>query len=301
MILASPKPIDLRLATLIKRFSNRKISTHFFGMADILDRTIPFKRELYQQQLTTERTPPVNTDLQPTAYFHASLHWLAISSPTLSRYLLKIAAFSNDHRWLFWAGGFLLTLLWRLARGKSGGTGIALFLAGLIGMALEITILLAHQEFRGVVYQDLGMLLAAFMLGLTMGAPLGHWLFIRWPGGALSSAFSGTWSVSWIILLIFKFADQWALTSIFWFIVPLLLLGISIGACYSPASAMMAHRLKERAAAHAYAWDIGGAAIGALFISAFILPLLGLPGSCWLCAALASGWLVGQMILLCKK
>ncbi|MFH1130041.1 MAG: hypothetical protein V1754_01820 [Pseudomonadota bacterium] len=283
------KRIDLSFSTLFERYKKRKIKAQFFGRTELIDRTLPFKREFYQKRLA-QVGPLANTDLNPGAYFHSSLTWLAVTSKGLSRALGNVAEFLANKLWLVPICVFVFALLGGFSRRKQGGADFAIFTAGFSGLAIELCLLLALQEIRGVVYHEIGALLAAFMVGLAFGALLGNRMFEVWPHKALQVAVGSCAATSLLAVAFLHLGILFPQAALFLFLSNMLFVGMAVGACYPPVAALIAKRYGPGSgAARAYAWDLLGAATGAFLATGFALPVLGLPGTCLMCAALCSG------------
>jgi len=279
---------DVRFATLAGRYAARGLKPRFFGRVELMDRTLPFKREMYAERLAGVR-PLENTDLHPALYLRSSLVWLALTSPGLSRALA--AAADATRPWIAPVGVLLLALIWGLVRRRGGGraAGLGMAAVGLAGLAGEVALLLAAQEARGVVYHEIAALLTAFMAGLALGAPVGRRLVTRWPDRALQVATLVTAVVSALGVGALVLALGHPGVALPLLLGQLLLLGAAVGATYPAASEVLSRRRREDAAARAYAWDLGGATVGALLGSAIAIPVLGLPATLWTCGALCLG------------
>jgi spermidine synthase len=279
---------DFRPATLVRRFRERRLATQFFSETEIMDRALPFKQEVYGERIE-KVPPPRNTDLHPAAYFHLSLLWLAASTPQAARVLRRIGESASPHLWIAPGVALALGLLGGAARRKRPAAGFAIFVAGFAGLALEVTVLLASQEFRGVVYHEIGALLVAFMLGLAGGAPTGHRLVRRWPRSALRLSVVAVSISSGLIFATLHVTLRFPSTALWMFLGGLLLVGLAVGICYPPAVAALATPLGESAASRVYAWDVFGAAVGAFLATGIVIPVLGLTTTCAVCGALALG------------
>lgn len=289
---------DLDERTLGPRLTRRGLAAADFGQAELADRLEPMRRELYRERLAGV-VPLENTDLRPAAYFQASLHWLAVSSPAAARALDRLGRWAAARGWLAplaaLAGALLLSLLLRRRGRRRGAAGVAIALAGFGGMAVELSLILLCQEQRGVVYHEVGALLTAFMVGMAAGAPAGAWLQRRWPRRALGIGLGAGAAAALLAAGLMGLGSSGAPLPLIAFLLVLACSGLGTGACYAPATAAMANPFSSpgasgQAAAYSYAWDLGGAAAGALLAAAFILPLLGLPTTCLLCAALCAGY-----------
>lgn len=115
---------------------------------------------------------PVNSDARPVCYQYTLMLWLSRFYPALA-WLDPLAIAEGRGRAGPWAriGGLaLLGLAWLLVRRPTARRAVVVGAAGGLGMVAEALLLLAYQARRGVLYQDLGLLLMAFMAGLALGA-----------------------------------------------------------------------------------------------------------------------------------
>ena len=115
-------------------------------------------------RLLSESGAPPNSDGTPVCYRETALLWLGKFVPALER------AGPPDRRagifLVLAAGGALL-----LARRRPAARRAALAaVAGFGGMVAEGVVLLRYQAESGALYQDIGLLLTAFMAGLAAGA-----------------------------------------------------------------------------------------------------------------------------------
>jgi spermidine synthase len=113
-----------------------------------------------------------NTDSRPVCYKYSSLMWLSKFFPklitrevgaidlTAGRGVFVVLALTG-------ATGALFIFVRRRVRLRR--TALAA-LAGFVGMVLETVMILHYQAENGVLYQNLGILLTAFMAGLAAGA-----------------------------------------------------------------------------------------------------------------------------------
>jgi spermidine synthase len=115
---------------------------------------------------------PANSDARPFCYQATMVLWLARFFPRLTR--LDVPEFeptSLPRSPAAWGCGAILLVTLVVARRRptlrrallAGASGFA-------GMALEAVLLLQYQTRSGVLFQDLGVLLTAFMAGLAAGA-----------------------------------------------------------------------------------------------------------------------------------
>jgi spermidine synthase len=181
LFLASGASLVLDPAVLGARLAARGVKARLVSPA--------YVRYLYTNDRFAEiaallaRTPAqVNRDARPACYQATMLLWLARFFPPLARLDLPEpggrALARSPWTWAGVVGVLLLCALGRrrvtLRRALLAGA------AGLAGMLLETVLLLQYQTRSGVLFQDLGVLLTAFMAGLALGA----WALERWLGSA---------------------------------------------------------------------------------------------------------------------
>jgi spermidine synthase len=184
-----------------------------------------------------------------------------------------------------------------------------IFAAGFAASALEVVLLLAFQVLYGSLYRQVGLVVTVFMTGLAAGA----WWAGRRPGrwNALTATRSGvlgssrsTFSRHRLAVLAFAIATFAALLPL---VLPRLgrlddLLGgelggqaVILGLAFVLA-ALVGHQFAQAAAAESggpavaaarlYSADLAGAALGALLVSAWLVPLFGVTTVCLLTAGL---------------
>jgi len=289
-------------AELSRRLAARALPEGRLELVQVVARTLPFKREQYRTRLSG-LSPPPNTDLVPAAYFQATLHWLAATSPAMARGLDHLGRRSSGRGWIAAAAALPLALLLALLLRRVGRSpaGVALAMAGMAGISLQLSLLLFCQEERGVIYHEVGALVTAFMAGMAAGAHAGALLVRRWPARALNLSLAGCAAAALIVMAMMlstvTAGGGDSPLSLSPFLAVTALVGMAVGACYAPAAAVLTRNktmTSGPATAYAYAWDLAGAAAGALVASVFLLPVLGLPQTSLLCAALCGGFAAGM-------
>jgi spermidine synthase len=170
------------VARLIARFERRGVvdpgfSPLYFhtayeqGQLQVVNRTL---RE------TLGRVRP-NTDLEPVTYLYHLRLWNRFSGASSQAFFAAIERY--DWRWaILIAVAFLLV---RLATARwvpltsaraAWRQGVAmLFATGFAGMAASILLLLLFQNHHGSLYREVGLLVALFMGGLTIGSLVANW------------------------------------------------------------------------------------------------------------------------------
>jgi len=256
---------------------------------------------------------PANTALKPVSAFYNLFLWSRYSSSHLEPFLnwLKGLKFG----WI--AGGlgticFLAILFMgavfgkRTARGHEWPARLALVTVitatGFSGMALELILIFIFQTFLGYIYASIGLIIAMYMLGMTLGA----WVVRKYSGGEESGR-----KKSWRLLLEldalllfialglpvlmkgnWDFSATWPLAGAIYMLT--LLTGWAGGVQFILANNLMEINSKVAGsmASHAAllnAADLAGAALGGISIGIIFLPLFGFAGTCYLLAILKTG------------
>ncbi|HEX9187847.1 MAG TPA: hypothetical protein VGB87_12275 [Vicinamibacteria bacterium] len=212
---------------------------------------------------------PPNSDGTPVCYRETAFLWLGKFIPALDR------AGPPDRRAGIWllglAGAALLFARLRPARRRAALAAVA----GFAGMVAEGVVLLRYQAESGALYQDIGLLLTAFMAGLaagafafdraaagtgrvgrTLGAALLGGLALLLGGVALAAAAGGAW---------FRLGPAAAL---------LAASGALVSGVFGYAS-RLGGADQENAAAPVYAADLLGGCLGSVLAGLLLVPLLG--------------------------
>jgi spermidine synthase len=171
-------------------------------------------------------------------------------------------------------------------------------LAGCAGMMIETVLLLHYQLKQGALFEDLGVLLAAFMGGLAVGAAAARWLGVvrdsvgarrevaRWWGAALAAAF--VLLAATVGLLV----RAGVAGGLLWVALLLAASGFSVAALFAYAS--LQHVTDQQAViSPLYAADLLGGCVGSIGATLILIPLAGL--------AVTADWtavLAGLMLFL---
>ena len=282
--------------TLCERYSSLNMDTivpcHAFEQ--LLD---PARADWYRDSLEGTSTE-TNRDLQPCAVFYSLAYWTSIFSPRL---LWAVRALERTDMVsvlaIIAAIGLVSVSLRRrlLARGLLP-IPFVVASTGFFGMGINVAVILAFQSFFGYLYQEIGLILTAFMLGLWLGGSTMNRLIAegRYPGLARMEAAIVAFCPSFLVLLLLLGGLQdlgW-----FSFLPKLLMLGLNtasgfmVGSEFSLCSrARVAEGRDLPAVAGAvYAWDLLGAVLGSLVLSIILFPLAGVVAAC-LCIIAVKG------------
>ena len=227
-----------------------------------------------------------NRDDRPVCYQTTMMLWLARFFPGLARLDLPDADTATLARapWA-WAAALLLGLAFRLGRRRAAPRrALIAGAAGAAGMLLESALLLRYQTRSGVLWQDLGMLLTAFMAGLALGAAALERVTRPGPrrlAGALTFSALAALGLASALLMRTGAGGGLAGSTALLFAGGLLVAAAFAGAVLGgdpDAGAVIGP---------AYAADLVGGCAGALVAGLAAIPMLGLPATAALAGALS--------------
>jgi spermidine synthase len=263
---ASERPLGYDIAA---RLEARHIATRYVRR-EYLTAKLTADRLAAARTMVTYRTEE-NHDFRPLSYYVYLRYWLSQFGGGLLLPICLVAAL------LALIGGLLVGSVTRAAPAAICASGFA-------GMGLEIVLLIAFQAIYGYVYQQIGLIVTGFMAGAAAGA--------AWSGrrriGAASLLFRLDALLSTAGFLLIPLLRSLGATDnaivqavappvIF----PLLngVIGFLVGAQFPPAARVM-FRTVEETAGNLYAFDLLGACLGALIVSTFCVPLMGISATC---------------------
>jgi len=294
---SSENPLDLDAAALIRRWEERGLEGRVLR-ADYL-------RYLLDPAVVDElgarlaATPAdINSDLVPAGLRHALAYESARLSPQLEPFFRLLGELRG---WHVAAGVVLLAVagLW-FGRKRRLVAIVAVSTTGLVGMTASVLVLLTFQVLYGSLYQQVGLLTTAFMAGLSLGA-LG---MTTWAGrlrrlrrvlllleGANALAAAG---LGGLIVLLLRYADPAVGLAHALLLMANVAAGLLVGIEFSLANHILTAAAggTSRAAATLYAADLVGAMVGAVGVTAVLLPALGLVGTALLVALVKGASLV---------
>jgi spermidine synthase len=286
VITASAAPLPRSPEVLIDRLQERGLQTRLVSPPYIRylftnDRFADVERRLKETDV------PENTDILPVCYPYTVISWLSRFFPSLT--LTDLTGFGADGKgvgkvgWSVMLGlGIGLALLFLGSRLRPAWQrGLLAAVAGFLGIVSESVLILAYQAKEGVLYQEIGLLLAAFMAGLALGAPILRDLILgtgvkkkraRGWGYALLSGFCLLGFVA-IGTVTGGAAGGLLMTTVL-----LAAAGFLVGGLFAYAG-LRGVREQKNVIGPLYAADLIGGCLGALCGSLALIPLLGLAGT----------------------
>jgi spermidine synthase len=310
---------------LLARLRQRGIRTSYIREYFVPFRMMPDRMAEMQQVLSSGPEVAINRDFTPVAYYFGVALWstqftqwyrsvFAVSVRVGFGHLMAVIVMAMT---LITAGSWM----WRRAQrpGQNRGTaGLCVATMGFTLIGLEVLLLLGFQALYGYVYHQLALLVATFMAGMALGT----WLSLRrqmgeralvWTQIAAVAAPGLFYLTLQILARTAPFGGQWQQDYLgeAVFVVFAALAGALGGLQFAAASRVFASAEGSAAgeSTHSgtlYALDLAGACVGALIVTAYLLPVFGFARAAVVMAVVAAGPAVLAMAVMrrtvvCRK
>ena len=273
---------------LVERLRSRGIQTTYVREYYIPFRMMPDRMADLESQIRPRPETAINRDFTPVAYYFDVALWSARFSSSYRRLFAWLA----QVRFGVLAGATLGLLaisaatvrFSKKARSRtSAGSCVALMGFTMIG--LEMLLLLAFQAIYGYVYHQLAIVIAAFMAGMALGS---WWSMRTAPAGtsglrSLARIQAMAAAAPLILYALFRLLafieTPLGLFAASQVVFPVLALCCgSLGGYQFPLASRIffgARETQARGPGILYAIDLAGACLGALLISAYLIPVFG--------------------------
>ncbi|MGD0038334.1 MAG: hypothetical protein ABSC53_13695 [Bacteroidota bacterium] len=261
--------------SLAQRYAAAGISAEYFSKYMFEELMPPDRIKFITNTLETAKNVRINTDNNPVTYYFDLLLW--------NRFLQGDNQFFSfiTRFWIFVAGGvgsglmLLLVLSRQRQKQKQHQTILSVIIAicGMSGMALNLLFLLNFQETFGSIYEMVGAMIAANMLGLALGTLVALWLSRKYDQKNLLLVALTT--LIGVVLLLPKLLDFLLLAHF----IPITLIvtifsGGLIGIIFGLVNRFYLYSSPN--IGNIYAFDVFGSSIGALITCSVLLPVLGI-------------------------
>jgi spermidine synthase len=288
--LASETPLERDPVRLGGRLARQSPEARLLSPALVVYLYEDERRLALLERVRASPVPP-NTDDRPiVAALHAT-HRLTQAAPTLT--LWDPSSPGAAARILGGLAAILapvaLFLALLLRRGASGGRAAMAFSAGLLGMLVNGSALLAYPIREGLLYRDLGLLLCAFMAGTAAGSHLAGRAMHRVPAVARPgrALFLALGLLAATMALRLRLGHSWGLPGA---ALELVGAGALCGALVAFSGVFFGREDPGGLGmSRLYAMDLVGGALGAMLSGLLLVPLLGFSA----CLLVASGLAVG--------
>ncbi len=276
--LASSEPVVFNIDEVEQKYKNYNLNNDYLIPALVAWRfTNDRTRQLNDQLIKTKRI--INSDFKPTLYYGQ-----------LKIFLEKMGINYINIFWSIIIIGviLLLYLLISIKQRKENNRQYLLLLISGIGefclMSFEVLLILMFQVWHGYLYTQLSLIIALVLLGIAIGSYLFYLLLDRKDENYLARLSYLIILISFIIFLIVFLKLNFLLNYKFAFYLLGILAGLAIGTKFPVINKLyLKNPLDERAGnsnlGAVYGIDLISAAVGALLIGVFMLPILGVIGS----------------------
>ena len=299
--LASPGQAveEVPLDELVRRWEERAVPASLVTDFHIRYKFDEQRLAWFWDSLRKGEKAKINQDLRPSGLLHGLAYWNELFSPHFSGYFELLERLSLPLLGLPLAALILALLAARKLSSKleAAPIPIAIVTTGFGGMACDLLIIFAFQAFYGYVYYQIGLLITAFMAGLSLGGLVMTRLAERVEEGKpILLKLEGALVVYWLLLptVLALLYSQVRSPLISAAVGPMLLVlnalgGFLVGMEFPLANKMYLRRSLSETAGVLYASDLVGAFLGALLVSVALLPALGVVETCLLVALLKLG------------
>jgi spermidine synthase len=300
--LASPAETLLAASVeqLIERWESRGLETQVVSAPHFRLRLSQQRLDWFWSALDLEPASQqaINRDLHPVGLFFGLAYWNALFAPGVARLFQFVGQLKLWSLGLpILAVGLLMLLLSRRTnRGRRTHLPFVIGTTGFAGMTADLMIIFAFQTLYGYVYHWIGLLITAFMAGLSIGGLLMTRRLSRKEGKrATLLQLELALVLFWILLPITLSLLRTSSTSPLGIssIQGLLLLLNAVAGFLVGAQFPLANRLASRqqdstggTAGLLYAADLIGAFLGAILVSVMLIPVLGITETCVLMVGL---------------
>ena len=278
IFIASKSELVTDVKFLIDRFNERKLETklvspRYINYIFTNDRFFEIKK------LLNNSPQVINSDFRPVCYGYTISIWLSKFFPGLAySEILSPDIIKLPNSLPIYMILISLSIMILLSRKFIGFRRfILVFLAGFIGMIIEIILILLYQSKNGDLFRDIGLLLMAFMAGLALGSYCVNKIFIIlknriryqfWVGFTLLIGFS---LLNLIIYYFVKIELMYSLLIIF---TAILIDGMFVAGIFAFTSLYKIAN-QQIVIKHLYTADLIGGSLGSFIASLLLIPVYG--------------------------
>ena len=277
---------------LEERTVARKLDTQYVRDYYLFSKLSPEKIAYSEKIIKNGEGAIINHDSRPIAYYYGLIFWTTLFRDSAISNILRSVTESVVWRSIgvFMILLTLISLLYR--RSFKRTTLMAMMTGGFSSMAFQLLILLTFQTMYGYLFYKLGVILTAFMAGLALGAILVVLFSNQVRNRVMLIAVQGDFILFSVLLgVIFSKFCPGAL-----FPVLSAIAGFIGGAQFAIANKILLGQKEDagrpacphencsqagRVGGLSYGVDLFGSFLGALLTGIFLIPILGIPKTCF--------------------
>ena len=252
--LVSDHELNINIARLIEE---KSIDNVYVNQYYIDDRLLEDRSKFILENL--DKNTRINKDFTPVSYYQQLRYWLSY---------FKIN---------YWILGGIILIIFIILISRLNIYNFGLFTGGFAASSIEVILLIGFQVLYGYVYHATGIIITLFMAGLAFGALFMHRLFpVNIKNYTRIQFGIGVYTIllPFILLFLKSVTFHPLLLKVIFYIIAFNI-AILFGMLFSFASKIQKAGISI-VTGEAYSADMFGAALGALLMSALIIPLLGL-------------------------
>jgi spermidine synthase len=253
--IASDNSLDIHIGKMIEQRGIKNLYVNQY----YLDDQVLSERSNYIKSNIEEKTK-TNKDLNPVSYYRQIIHWLSYFDVN------------------YWIPAIVILCCFAIYILRLSLISFGMFCGGFAASSIEVILLIAFQVIYGYVYQTVGIIITIFMAGLAVGSFFWQKIF---PQANINSFIKVQFSVSIyafvlpLFLIILKYSALPVLVVHTAFYLLLFIIALLVGLLFSLATKIETGSI-SKVASKIYSVDLIGSAFGALLISAFLIPIIGL-------------------------
>ncbi len=300
LFLASPSTgiSTVQDALLVQRLQDRALKTRLLTDFHIRYKLDKARANWLLNSLDQVPEGRINQDLSPSGLFYDISLWSALVSHRFEG-VFKLMGKANLWVFLIPLAIFMVAFFAvrrRIPKLGAASVAVTIVTTGFAGMAFDMVLILAFQSLYGYVYQMIALLTAVFMVGLAIGSTMMTRIMSRVTNNRsllikLESLILAYSILVPVILVVFhSHLGEPVIFALVQAVILFLSLvsGVLVGSEFPLANKIY---LKGRGrvgkvAGGLYACDLLGAWVGALAVSIWLIPVLGIVNTCILIACL---------------
>jgi len=278
------------------RLAERQVESLYLTAYWMPDWLQPWKVSQFSERVLEPQDVSINTDFRPVSYYYDMILWsaqFASESKLESGYKKLFQAAARLNLWWFLlpafvAGGAVFCIGNWKPRVRREYVLAAVMITGFAEIAFEVTVSLAFQIIYGYMYHKLGIILTAFMVGLILGGIIMTRIMDKLKDDLRTLMLTQIAVCIYPLILLGAFTLLKGGRAYFLganLIFPILpVIAGFIGGFQFPLATKIYLKHKTRVgrvAGLTYGVDLVGSCAGAFLVSAFLVPIIGIPNTCF--------------------
>ena len=280
---------------LSARLRERQVESRYVSEYQMPAWLEPWRVNTFSERIREPQDVSINRDFRPVSYYYDMILWstqFAAESKWESKYKDIFKAAARLNLWWFILPAFVVGVTffcignWK-RRIRREYILAAVMVTGFAEIAFEVMVALAFQIIYGYMYYKLGLILTAFMVGLILGSIIMTRIMDSLRDDLLIFVLTQIAVCIYPLILlgafwIFKGGRAYFLGANIVFPILPIIAGFIGGFQFPLATKIyLKHKTRVgRVAGLTYGMDLIGACAGAFLVSAFLVPIIGIPNTC---------------------